>query len=303
MPHMHGDERSWTAPSGWLCPPGGSTEIPLGLIRYDSYMKRGREKGRTNSYMNGVKMYLVKLGHGVNPSLQPGYLLLSMEENWVWLKNESKLTVRKGKVGPDFITQLVCGSTIRVADYSIKVLKDVSKNKYNEEKQTDSTRTVSTPADQTDAGTGSCTSITGSDSRNRPMPTSTIAFLDPVLMRSMRPYQIQAAEFLLRRLQDVDGTSTTGIPLTGAVLADDMGTGKTLVGLSVLWALCRHGRGKGLVVCPSSLVTNWRREVSKWLPGTLGRTALYAVGGKSSSSLSVSMRPTLCGVYLYLSVL
>lgn len=44
-----------------------------------------------------------------------------------------------------------------------------------------------------------------------------------------------------------------------------MGLGKTLTAISVLWAFVRQGGCKGVVVCPSSLVDNWEREMKQWL--------------------------------------
>ncbi|WP_411073968.1 SNF2-related protein [Streptomyces sp. cmx-4-7] len=53
----------------------------------------------------------------------------------------------------------------------------------------------------------------------------------------------------------------------GAVLADDMGLGKTLT--AIAYVLHRHETGRTgpvLVVCPSSLVTNWQREIDRFAP-------------------------------------
>ena len=58
----------------------------------------------------------------------------------------------------------------------------------------------------------------------------------------------------------------------------------SLTSLSVLWALVRHGRAKGMIVCPSSLVRHWEKEIVRWLPQSLGRTALYATASTSSSA-------------------
>ena len=72
------------------------------------------------------------------------------------------------------------------------------------------------------------------------------------LKKDLRPYQIQGAEWLLARARG-------GL---GALLADEMGLGKTVQTLAVIEAL----RGTALVVCPSSLVWNWKREAQHFLP-------------------------------------
>ncbi|MGP4019904.1 DEAD/DEAH box helicase [Saccharopolyspora sp. 5N708] len=50
----------------------------------------------------------------------------------------------------------------------------------------------------------------------------------------------------------------------GAVLADDMGLGKTLQTITLLAA--RGGAGPQLVVCPTSVVDNWERELHRFAP-------------------------------------
>ena len=72
------------------------------------------------------------------------------------------------------------------------------------------------------------------------------------LKQKLRPYQIQGAEWLLARAR-------SGL---GALLADEMGLGKTVQTLAMIECL----QGTTLVVCPSSLVWNWRREAQHFLP-------------------------------------
>jgi superfamily II DNA or RNA helicase len=72
------------------------------------------------------------------------------------------------------------------------------------------------------------------------------------LKQKLRPYQIQGAEWLLARAR-------SGL---GALLADEMGLGKTVQTLAAIEAL----PGTTLVVCPSSLVWNWKREAQRFLP-------------------------------------
>ncbi len=80
----------------------------------------------------------------------------------------------------------------------------------------------------------------------------------PGLKANLRPYQLRGLAWLLTMRR-------TGL---GALLADDMGLGKTLQVLACELA-SRHGRaseGPTLVVCPSSVATNWRIEAGRFTP-------------------------------------
>lgn len=82
--------------------------------------------------------------------------------------------------------------------------------------------------------------------------------LQPVLPRDLqaelRDYQIDGFRFLMR-------LATAEL---GACLADDMGLGKTVQALAVL--LARAGEGPALVVAPTSVIGNWRREAERFAP-------------------------------------
>ena len=82
----------------------------------------------------------------------------------------------------------------------------------------------------------------------------------------------------------------------GAILADEMGLGKTLQTIALLWTLMKQnpvydsgsvgstgGRPvvrKALVVCPVTLISNWRKEFRKWLGNE--RIGVLAVGEKTN---------------------
>ncbi|MGC1479705.1 MAG: DEAD/DEAH box helicase [Chthoniobacterales bacterium] len=68
----------------------------------------------------------------------------------------------------------------------------------------------------------------------------------------LRPYQVDGARWLL-------GQAEAG---SGGLLADEMGLGKTVQTLAMIERL----EGPTLVVCPSSLVWNWKREARTFLP-------------------------------------
>ena len=80
----------------------------------------------------------------------------------------------------------------------------------------------------------------------------------PGLQAELRPYQEDGLRFLQRlRAQEA-----------GGILADDMGLGKTLQTIAHLCAELASGRmdKPSLVVAPTSLVGNWRRELEKFAP-------------------------------------
>ena len=68
----------------------------------------------------------------------------------------------------------------------------------------------------------------------------------------LRPYQADGVRWMYR-LSELQ---------MGGVLADDMGLGKTLQSLTFV----QVRGGRTLVVCPSSLVSNWAAEIRKWTP-------------------------------------
>ncbi|MFT4571604.1 MAG: superfamily II DNA or RNA helicase [Hyphomicrobiaceae bacterium] len=81
-----------------------------------------------------------------------------------------------------------------------------------------------------------------------PVDFSTAA-TPPDFVGELRNYQAAGVAWLTR-LRDAG---------LGAVLADDMGLGKTVQALCVL-------RGRTLVVCPRSVIHNWRNEVQRFRP-------------------------------------
>lgn len=77
------------------------------------------------------------------------------------------------------------------------------------------------------------------------------------LMPILRPYQLAGYQWL-SYLNDVGW---------GGILADDMGLGKTVQALTMLEHY-RNATGglKALVVCPTTLIYNWKNEVNKFTP-------------------------------------
>ncbi|KAF2230475.1 hypothetical protein EV356DRAFT_536401 [Viridothelium virens] len=92
--------------------------------------------------------------------------------------------------------------------------------------------------------------------------------VDPLLSKRLREHQRQGISFLyecVMGMRDYAGE--------GAILADEMGLGKTLQTIALLWTLLKQNPifedapviKKALIVCPVTLINNWRKEFKKWL--------------------------------------
>jgi superfamily II DNA or RNA helicase len=79
--------------------------------------------------------------------------------------------------------------------------------------------------------------------------------IPPAFDAALRPYQRLGAAWLWH-------LHRSGL---GGILADEMGLGKTLQALGLMCAV-QAGGGASLVVCPASLVENWRREAARFAP-------------------------------------
>lgn len=84
------------------------------------------------------------------------------------------------------------------------------------------------------------------------------AVLPPSFRATLRPYQQEGVSWLV----------FLGEVGFGGVLADDMGLGKTVQALALLAIGKAQGRldGPALVVAPTSLMANWRREAERFAP-------------------------------------
>ena len=82
--------------------------------------------------------------------------------------------------------------------------------------------------------------------------------LNDALQGILRPYQTTGVAWLLHLFRNE----------LGGILADEMGLGKTLQALAFLSALRNEGgfSSVSLVVCPASLLENWKREANRFCP-------------------------------------
>ncbi|MGH1336790.1 MAG: SNF2-related protein [Aureispira sp.] len=106
------------------------------------------------------------------------------------------------------------------------------------------------------------------------------------LKATLRPYQQVGYAWMYKNAE-------LGL---GSLIADDMGLGKTLQVIALLLKFKEEGRledKKALVVVPTSLLTNWRKEIQKFAP--LLQARLYH-GAKRQLSLEADVILTTYGV-------
>jgi SNF2 family DNA or RNA helicase len=77
---------------------------------------------------------------------------------------------------------------------------------------------------------------------------------------AIKPYPYQAIGIQWLCSQQEFGQS-------GVILADVMGLGKTLQGIGLVTLNAQNGQKDNLIICPNSLVENWKREIGKFSPG------------------------------------
>jgi hypothetical protein len=83
----------------------------------------------------------------------------------------------------------------------------------------------------------------------------------------------------------------------GGILADDMGLGKTIMTLAfLLGRKQREGRAPSLVVCPTSVASNWVREAARFTPGL----RVLLLHGPSRDAAAIGQRDVVVTTYALL---
>ena len=85
-------------------------------------------------------------------------------------------------------------------------------------------------------------------------------FVSQAILISMLPHQYEAVQFLRQRIAESSKTC-------GCVIADGMGTGKTLSCIALVNALARsEPKASVLVVAPCAVIGHWEAEYARWMP-------------------------------------
>ncbi|MEC9072036.1 MAG: SNF2-related protein, partial [Myxococcota bacterium] len=96
------------------------------------------------------------------------------------------------------------------------------------------------------------------------------------LEATLRPYQQRGLAWL---------RSVTSLNL-GACLADDMGLGKTIQVIALCLDMVERRKGRHfLVICPNSVLGNWRREIERFAPNL--RVVMHHGPGRSGGVMAL----------------
>ncbi|RHZ12957.1 hypothetical protein DYB26_003199 [Aphanomyces astaci] len=104
------------------------------------------------------------------------------------------------------------------------------------------------------------TLTTINDADHRMLTQGEIPGLSPSLV--LQPYQLVGVNWLYLLYQHK----------VSAVLADEMGLGKTVQTISFLAIVCSQMKQPHLVIVPSSVLSNWKREIGRFAPSLRVRT-------------------------------
>jgi SNF2 family DNA or RNA helicase len=114
-------------------------------------------------------------------------------------------------------------------------------------------------------------------SRLRALAVAADPIMPAALHATLRPYQCLGLAWL-QFLQALGA---------GGILADDMGLGKTITTLAFLLQRKEaEGPAPSLVVCPTSVVTNWAREAARFTPGL--RVVVLHGSGRARLAASIA---------------
>lgn len=111
--------------------------------------------------------------------------------------------------------------------------------------------------------------------------------LPEALTASLRPYQLSGFRWMVQN-------SSIGF---GSLIADDMGLGKTVQVIAALLKFKKDGllkKSPALVIVPTTLLTNWLKEIEKFAPSL--RAVIYHGAGRDLATKSIDLIITTYGM-------
>lgn len=168
-----------------------------------------------------------------------GYVIVDSTTNWMWLKDSQKHTIRKGMIGPELVRSIVLLQSVKIAGYCITIVDQIVQNtatssSESSSKESQEVTTVAKVANDAQPITAGALSIPPAIEPESSSPE--LPELDSQLRKVMKPHQIAGYDFIVKNLcanvRTVKSTSSSDTEAAhirrsgGAILADDVGTGK-----------------------------------------------------------------------------
>ena len=160
-----------------------------------------------------------------------GYLIVDLTMSWAFLKNKLRKTVAKAQIPLSVLHKLKEGSCIclSVSDIRIEVLQRMTQASTKPFCESEPPKKIARQSSTLNVVPKSSSQIVSSSSSPSALEESQRARL--------RSHQREAVNFLFERFNDTGKRSEKQPIVMGAVLADDMGMGKTLTSLTVTYQL------------------------------------------------------------------
>jgi len=248
----------------------------------------------------GVLLYSVRYKEAGSRVSNNGYFSVDLGQSYVWLFDRRRQTKSKGQIGLDVLKTFKKGSCERLTlnGFEIQILQEIKPGASSKEEggcgssHSSSNAKKRPRVDTVEVGSDNA------ENRQRHYTTNILqpmgaakASVPPTRAAQddakpvLRAHQKTAVDFLLRRLSSTSSSGEGSSSVVGAVLADDMGMGKSLTCLSVVDALTAKGAGKAIVVCPATLINNWCDETVKWFPKSLGKSVVSVENAQANESV------------------
>lgn len=111
-------------------------------------------------------------------------------------------------------------------------------------------------------------------------------FVPSFLASVLRPHQKQGVQFMFECISGKRGGN-----VTGCILADSMGLGKTLQTITLIYTLVRKDHQmlrKVIIASPKTLIENWKAEFLKWV-GSTRLPPLTCLGSKKDKDRALKL--------------
>ena len=244
----------------------------------NKWLKRKKSStGSTNAIH--YKIYYRKLDKSKFSALEEGTLKLT--DTLIIVRNVQGEDILE-KPNREHIRSFSEEVELKIGEYEIEIIQQIAKTEVHKQVQDFLESRKSLGSEK-------------SEKENFRIPDNSLVldeelgvYVEPFLVKKLRPHQIQGVEFMY---DCISGKKSPGH--NGCILADSMGLGKTLTSLALIYTLTKKNAHypssikKCIVICPATLIINWKEECFKWLSNRV--TPVTCIGSKKEKQKQVQI--------------